>query len=191
MADSMTFQIKNMEEFKKKISGLKTAARGSTLKDAVEAGIRVIEGNAVVNINEQFSGRSTGNMAANRSVEVKDEDGKVTGTLTFHSNHARLHEYGGVVKPVKGKFLAIPKTESARKVESPRNYPEDLHFVGSDAGGVLMNSANEVIYLLVTSATMPARPFLRPAMDEHASEIEEAMAEAIKQGIEEAANGNS
>jgi hypothetical protein len=161
------------------------------MKDAIEAGIRVIEGNAVANINEIFSGRSTGNMAANRSVEVKDEDGKITGTLTFHSNHARLHEFGGVIKSVKGKFLAIPKVDAARKVESPRNYPEELHFIGSDSGGALMNSDNQVIYVLVPSATMPARPFLRPAMDEHASEIEAAMAAAIVQGLERAANGNS
>lgn len=190
MADNVTFEIKNLDQFKAVMEKLRKAVDPSKLADAVEAGIRVVEGNAVVNIEKKLSKKTTGGLAANRSVEVKNESGKVVGTLTFHSNHARLHELGGVIKPVSAKFLAIPLTDGARKAQSPRNYPDKLHFAGGGGGGVLLDSNGAAIYALKTAVTMPARPFLRPAIDEHQDEIEQAMGAALKKAIEEAAGGN-
>jgi HK97 gp10 family phage protein len=190
MAEPMTFTIKNMDELTALMKKLGESVKGGAKKDAVEAGLRVIEGNAVVNIEKKFSSASTGGLAANRSIEVKDEGGKAVGTLAFHSNHAMIQEMGGVIKPVSAQFLAIPKNASARKVGSPRNYPEALHFVGGGNGGVLMDSSNSVIYVLTKAVTIPPRPFLRPAMDEHQAEIENAIGAVLKKAIEENANGN-
>lgn len=76
-----------------------------TSRKAVEAGLRVIEGNAVVNIEKNFS-KQTGELAGNRSVEVKVEGENATGTLTFHSDHARIHELGGVIRPINKQMLS-------------------------------------------------------------------------------------
>jgi len=190
MADEMTFTIKNLDKLTALMKKLSESVGGRAKKDAVEAGIRVIEGNAVVNIEKKFSKASTGGLAANRSVEVKNDGGKAVGTLTFHSNHAMIQEMGGVIKPVSAQFLAIPQNDSARKVGSPRNYPDELHFVGSGSGGVLMDSGNVVIYVLTKAVTIPPRPFLRPAMDEHQADIEKAMGAVLEKAIKENASGN-
>lgn len=189
MSNKNGVYIKNFDSFNRQLKGIATRVRNLASKDAVEAGIRVIEGNAVVNITENFSSKQTGIMAKDRTVEVKNSGGEATGTLTFNSNHARVQELGGTIKPVNGSFLAIPLTSAAKKHASPKEYPDELHFVGTNAGGVLMNDADEPIYAMKTSVTLPPRPFLRPAMDEHKSEIKAAMAAVINDAIREEAGG--
>lgn len=174
----------NLKEHLEQLEKLKKAAVGQAAREAVEAGMRVIEGWAVANIEKTFSGKQSGTMASNHTVEVMDDKGAAVAVLTFHSNHARVQELGGTIRPVNGQFLAIPLTDIARKTESPRNYPDALHFVGSPAGGVLMNDKGEVIYALKTSVTMPPRAYLRPAMDEHHAEINQAVAAAIEMNIQ-------
>lgn len=77
---------------------------------------------------------------------------------------AKLHQEGGTITPKKGKFLAIPKTESAKRAGSPRNFGGHLEFRGNYAGGVLVQKmpggqAEVVQYALAKSVTVPARPF--------------------------------
>lgn len=190
MTKTVEFKIENMAEFKQVLEKLGGAAAGKNLRDAVEAGMRVIEGNAIANIEKNFSSRSQGNLAGNRSLETVIEGAQAVAKLIFHSVHARIQEFGGVIKPVSAKYLAIPHTDSARKAGSPRNYPEKLRFAGSDSGGVLTDASGEVVYVLKKAVTLPARPYLRPAMDEHVSEIEQAMAASLRQSFEEATRGN-
>lgn len=190
MADKVTFEITNLAQFDSLMKKLGKSINGSVGKDVVEAGLRVVEGNAVVNIGKTFSGKSKGDLAGNRSVEVIDSGGTVTGKLIFHSNHAMLQEFGGVVKPINAKFLAIPATDMARKIGSPRNYSAKLHFLGSASGGVLMDASGTVIYALKKAVTVPPRPYLSPAIDEHKDEIQAAMGAVINRAFEEANSGN-
>lgn len=91
--------------------------------------------------------------------------------------YARIHEYGGTITPKNAKYLAVPLTEAARAATSPILFAGELHFVpraGGGTGGTLRDDAGEAQYALVTSVTIPATPYLRPALDEkHQAALDE------------------
>jgi phage virion morphogenesis protein len=93
-----------------------------------------------------------------------------TGAVVFSNlPYARLHEYGGTVRPKRSKYLAIPLTRDAKRTGSPRRFRVKLSFrpfKRKGTGGVLfVRRAGTTIdhYLLVKSVTIPARPFLSPS----------------------------
>lgn len=92
--------------------------------------------------------------------------GTATGAaVATNMPYAALHEYGGTVRPVTSKYLAIPLTREAKRVGSPRRFPVKLKFRpirGRVARGALY-AAKVDHYLLVTEAVVPARPFLAPS----------------------------
>lgn len=85
-------------------------------------------------------------------------------SITVGSNlvYARLHQFGGVVKPVRAQWLSIPLTREAYRSKSPRNYPGDLRAVISKktGKGVLLDTDDVAQYALVKEVEVPARPFL-------------------------------
>lgn len=79
--------------------------------------------------------------------------------------YARIHEYGGTIRPKKGKYLAIPWSSTAKALVSPRNYGGKL----VKAGMTLQDSEGTVHWILALSVTITAQPYMRPAFD-HQSE---------------------
>lgn len=81
---------------------------------------------------------------------------------------AALHQFGGTVRPVKGKYLAIPRTKEAARQHGPRSFPRRLFAIFGTRGGVLVErktagkaKSQEVVhYWLVKQVVIPARPFL-------------------------------
>lgn len=93
-------------------------------------------------------------------------------TIEIGSNlpQARLLHDGDVVKPKKGKYLAIPRTREAARVLGPRQFPRPLFAIFGKKGGVLIDRQRQgrgkrtkmvdvVQYWLVKSVTIPARRF--------------------------------
>ena len=91
--------------------------------------------------------------------------------------YAKIHEMGGTVRPIKAKYLAIPvgpaKTAAGvARYASPRDAPVELRFVQSLKGQPLLveqrGKKGRVIvwYVLRRSVTIPARPYLQPALIE-------------------------
>lgn len=106
--------------------------------------------------------------------------------MTANSPGARLHQFGGTVLPVKGKYLAIPISKEAKRTTGPRSgskpFPRPLFVVK----GVLCESVQKgrgkkkvavVVphYKLVKSVTIVARPYLGVS-DATAVRIGEAVA---------------
>lgn len=96
--------------------------------------------------------------------------------------YARMHEFGGVIKPVKAKSLAVPVGKGAitpsgvSKFSSPRNYPGELDFIPILRGnlvGILVDPKEKnkaeagrmrATYLLLRRVKVKPRPFLRPGV---------------------------
>ncbi len=136
---------------------VKKSVTGEVLKKAARAGGGVIETNAKMNASSGRPGLNvdTGNLVNS----IKVEDGECTETHAevtvgpSNVEYARIHEFGGVIKPTSAKMLA---------------------WEGSDGEMIF---AHEV--------TIPARPYMRPAVDEHKDEIRKAMEEQIQGAINE------
>lgn len=144
----------DMGEFRKGIKALKGAVREAALKDAAEAGGRVIEGNAKVNANNVFSSKATNALAGSITVEVTASGNTANADIGPTVVYGRIHELGGVIKPVHAKML---------------------HWV-EDGLDIFANIVH-----------IPARPYLRPAVDEHHDEIRDAVGASLKASIEKAA----
>lgn len=90
-------------------------------------------------------------------------DGGAVGT-----NHvaARLHNNGGLIKPKKGKALAIPVTKEAARVGSPRRFKRGELFMipskGKSIGRLATRDGRGRVvtqFLLVKQVRIPARRF--------------------------------
>ena len=91
--------------------------------------------------------------------------------------YAQLQEKGGTVRPLTGKWLAIPvgparTAAGVPRYRSARDVP-DLHSIELYAGRKAMlakrlgrgkSARLEPWFILVRSVTVPARPFIGPAM---------------------------
>ena len=72
------------------------------------------------------SGTSTGALAGSWEVAmVSAKPGSFTFGVFSDLPYARIHEAGGVIRPVRAKALAVPVTKKARRM-GPREWPEDL-----------------------------------------------------------------
>ena len=150
----MTSKVVVLKNNVKTIRGVVT---GAALKSAVMAGGQTLENYAKINVEKTFSSKSTGAAGLGGSIqtivstatEIKAEV-DVGPTVIY----GRIHEFGGIIRPVTAKFL---------------------HFI---IDGI------EIFTKLVQ---IPARPYLRPAFDEHKDEIVDAMMHQVKKAIEQAA----
>jgi phage gpG-like protein len=70
---------------------------------------------------------------------------------------APLHQFGGVVRPKKGKYLAIPLTKEAQRAGSPRRLKgsKSVPLFARKVEGKWVGH-----FLLARKAVVPARPFL-------------------------------
>lgn len=81
--------------------------------------------------------------------------------------YAGLHQYGGTIRPVKARKLAIPVTREAKRAGSPRKMV-GLRFATFPSGkgiaytqqGTGNRASRTVHFVLVDEVTVPARPFL-------------------------------
>lgn len=149
------------------------AAAGSVVVGQARANIQrhklIDSGNLVNSIQ---AGKPTG---SGGTVEIK---------IGTNAEYATVHEYGGTIRPKHAKSLAIPVSATAKKVKGPRDFPGKLFLVKTDDKVYLMGAKGKIHYILVKSVTIPARPYLRPAVDEHRGEIEQAFASGVRQVIE-------
>lgn len=110
----------------------------------------------------------------NIKVGVFGEDNYKYGDDADLVTIARVHEYGMTITPKKGKYLTIPAHPSAKNKRAS-DFP-NLYFVPTSNGNGLLvrdkgKDAFEVIFVLVTSVTIPERSFLRTGFDANVNKI--------------------
>lgn len=94
--------------------------------------------------------------------------------------YAAIHETGSVVVPVRRKWLAIPlpiaKTAAGvSRYQTPRDVP-GLRFMLSRRGNALLVDKKGVPwYVLKKSVTIPARPYLLPALLKAGDRLQEQL----------------
>lgn len=97
---------------------------------------------------------------------------------------AEVNEYGAVIKPKSGKYLAIPLSK-AYKGRSPREF-SNLFTVRSKSGDLFLAREKgkkdlEFCYYLATSVTIPERAFIRGGFESSRSELYDKAEQLIEQ----------
>ena len=83
-------------------------------------------------------------------------------------DRAAIHQWGGTIRPVKGKALSIPLTVEAQRAGGASMFPRPLFLLARPGRHPLLaeevgqGKARKLVmhYLLTTSVTIPARPYL-------------------------------
>ena len=92
--------------------------------------------------------------------------------VTIHKEGVALHYYGGVVYPTTGhKALAIPKSIQGAGKRPAEADPDHTKFAlvwpkGEKTGTLRDKETDEVVYLLVSKATIPEDKTILPTEDE-------------------------
>lgn len=151
-------KIVNLKQFDRKLKKLDDQSRGAALVKSAHAGALQLIAYIKLNINLVHL-IDMGNLIGSVT-----EDQTFVGprfvwiTLGPHTVYARIHEFGGIIRPTKAKML---------------------HWF--DKAGV-----EHFAY----AVHMPARPYLRPALDDHGDDVGRAIGAVLGAAIDEAfANG--
>ena len=117
------------------------------------------------------------------------EMGRLTGKIGSNLRYARIHELGGTISAGSGA-LAVPVHPDARKSGGPHNMT-DLTFIprkgkppllvrertfGKIGGG---RKAIDIMFVLLKSVRIPARPYLRPALAANQERIRNILRKGI------------
>lgn len=174
----VTCRIEGMEELRAKLEGMAREARGDSLARALVAGALVIRNEAA-----ERAPRRTRTLARSIHVEVLERrPERAVVAVGTNLEYARIHEYGGVIRPVRRRNLAIPV---GSLFGSPLRWR--LRLVITPGGQrMLVDAAGQVQYLLRRAVTIPARPYLRPAVETQGQNAMATCLRVLKQLLEAA-----
>ena len=157
---SIRIDIEGTDELERKLKALSKAAATSIAKDAVDEGAAVIQFNAQLNARNVFSDRQRGQLRNS----IRSES-RIVG------NGAEA-EIGPNVAEIDPRVI----------------YGRIQEFGGTirPVHGQYLKFQIDGEWRQVKQVTIPARPYLRPAAEEHIDQISEVMREAIADGIDNA-----
>jgi len=168
----------------RKFRRMSEVSQGMTLARTVQVGAMTIANAAKTNIKDQGLIRTR---ALSRSIHVEismQSSAVAIAEVGTNLEYAAIHEFGGTVKAKTAKYLAIPVGNYRG---SPRKHP-GLKLRKTAGGNLIMvDGSGRVQYVLKTSVTVPAQPYIRPAFDEHKQDAIDDMGKAFKSLIMKAA----
>ena len=137
---------------------IRKSVTGKQLERAALAGGYVIEGYAKINVNQTFSSKSTGGAGLG---------GRIPTVISESSNTSAWTDTGPTV--IYGRIQELGG------IIKPV-FAKMLSWIGDDKKRIFAKMV-----------TLPARPYLRPAADEHKPDILQAIGTQLKKQIEGAA----
>jgi HK97 gp10 family phage protein len=169
---------------KNNVAKVKSSVNGEGLVKIIKAGGNTLLAFARINVNKSFSKEATGALQESIQLKVTAQNAnsakcQVGPTMIY----GRIQELGGTIKAINSSFLTIPVTGAAKAAGSSRGMDLKPIMNKSRSSGVLVDKAGTVHFVLKSQVTLPARPYLRPAFDEHKSDIKKAMAQTFKELI--------
>lgn len=169
--------VEGMNELRDKFAQMATLAQRDNLEVAGRAGALPVQ-----NAAKELAPKRTRNLSRSIHTEVVFVGEQMEVYIGTDLEYAAIQELGGVITPKEAKYLAIPLTDAARQFVSPRNFGGgELSFrPTSGGGGLLVDKNGEAHYRLVKAVTIPAKPFLRPALEQNITAAFDDMAATLK-----------
>ena len=179
--NELSFSIKGDKETVKALNKL-----GSNLPAALESTMQQIMFFLQATIQrEKLSGSPlkvrTGRLRSSITNLVQRVGNVIIGIVGTNVRYGAIHEFGGVIRPKSSKYLAIPldaaKTPSGVARGGPRSFQNT--FVRKTQAGnlIIFGKPNpgakeaEPLFILKKFVRIPARPYMRPALEENAENI--------------------
>ena len=180
--------------FIKMLSGIKTSGKSAGYK-AMDLSLIFLEARIKESIRKTFrktsrlSGGKMGIAAQGRlstdwSHHIENVFGTLVGQVGTNVKHARIHEFGGVIKPTTTQALTIPMTARAYP---PAHELRDQKKTFVRNNTVFLIQPKESgkqkwklvpIYTLKKSVNMPKRPYVAPVLAQWGPKIKELFGDA-------------
>lgn len=113
----------------------------------------------------------TGALLNSVKKDVYEEGGAVVGEVgTEGVPYARIHEFGGTIRPKNAQNLTIPTDVNRRADGTPKMSIQDVFatkkaFIAKGVVFLKKGAGNiEPMFILKKSVTIPARPYIQPAL---------------------------
>lgn len=128
------------------------------------------------------------------ALPIRRTEHEIIGTVVAGQKlkYAKIHEFGGIIKPINAAFLAIPIGEAKTAAGVARFSPRQITAAGYDGsfvkGGILFGKRGKdavPLFVLRSSVKIPARPFMRPALAAIQVQARSQLREAVHKGIRE------
>ena len=162
---TIKIDLEGVDELERKLSKLSKAAATTIAKDAVDEGGAVIQFHAQLNARNVFSDNQRGqlrNSTRNESIRNSPVQDWIESRTTATGAEAEIgpHVIYGRIQELGGTIRPV--------------HAQALHWVidGEDR--------------FAKKVTIPARPYLRPAAEEHSPQITEVMRRTLADGINDA-----
>ncbi len=145
----------------------------------------VVDGEIGKNIKQNFHGQ--GQLAGSITHKVFESEKFVR--CSVNKVYAAIQELGGIIKPTKAKALAIPvHPEAVRWTEKggePKDFPGLVMIKRKNGAPLLVRIKDkgkkqrfDIMFVLLKSVQIPARPYIRPAVYENKEKIMKIFARA-------------
>jgi phage gpG-like protein len=121
--------------------------------------------------------RASGKLAQSWTLGFEIARHRFIGRVGSPLAYSRIHETGGVIRPVKKRYLTIPLTARAAKMPAPEF--GGLRFVASRDSAVLLDASGRAQYVLRKSVMIPARRYVTVAIQKSARQRDKILGEAI------------
>lgn len=128
-------------------------------------------------------------MRGQTSGETLDLANEKTVRIGTNVIYGAMHEFGGTITANKADALTIPISDEAKQASADgkgaRSFPDLVLIHTKESPNpflVRMNSDKKtfkIMYMLVKSVQQPARPYLRPVIEEHSQDILRIVQQAI------------
>lgn len=173
MSDSVVI---GKEELVRKFRAMSGAAQGDTLLGVARVGGLVILNAARDNVKNQGLIRTRTLSRSLHEETAEQSASQAAVDIGTNIEYGAVHEFGGTIRPKTSKYLAIPV---GSLTGSPRKHSGLKVRKTANGNLILVSASGQVQYVLKSSVTIPARPYLRPAIDEHGDDAISAMGGAF------------
>lgn len=184
MTTILTAKIEGMDQLVAKLQRLGEAAAGEKLRQAGMAGAVPIMNGA-----KNSAPKLTRTLSRSITREVLESTAtRVEIGIGTDVEYAAIQEFGGTIVPKGKQYLAVPLTDEARRYANASGFPGlKPRFGRGGQSGALVDDSGVAQYALVKSVTIPAQPYLRPALDQNRNAAKNEIREVLRLVIQRAA----
>lgn len=136
-------------------------AMNGDLNKALGRAAEVVRKQAVLSVTDVLNQHPTGRLRS--SIAVKQDRTRLEARVGTKVVYGPIHEYGGIIKPVKAKALAIPIGDYKDGPRKHKNLALASILKGQMLGLLVDKNTGKPQYVLRKSVRIPKRPWLRPA----------------------------
>jgi phage gpG-like protein len=137
-------------------------------------------------IRRRLNKRPTGKLEKSFDISIRvTRSGQVTALIGSTLPYARIHEAGGIIRPVRARMLTIPLTDRARKLPA-RQWGRRLFKLRgkpllASRGG--RGGGTQAQFVLRHSVTIPARRYISAALARVTPRLERILGRSVQKVV--------